>query len=329
MASPAAKLFESEDMLDLTLELDLKEFSTDKGDSRGYHPAKLSYVDPVGGAVSLDVRVKTRGKLRRQFLKCLIPPFKMKFDKNQIKNTIFEKQKTLKLVTHCKTIPNFFQYYCIQEYLIYRIYNLLTEMSFRVRLARVTYVDSRKKDQSFTNHAFFIESYKRMAKRNQGKTTDVQSIKPGEADFATAALVSVFQYMIGNTDWSIRSGHNIRWITIGDNKKYYPVPYDFDLSGLIDAEYARATPELGIKSVRERLYRGFAKSMGQFNRTFLLFHKHKKKIFSLYRANPLLPANLKKRSLKYLDEFYKIILNPKLVKRYFIDNYRGRPFPKR
>jgi len=329
VASPASKLFESGDILNLTLEYNVKEFAKDRGDSRSYHPAKLSYVDSTGSTVSLDVRIKTRGKLRRQFLKCQVPPYKMKFNKTQTKGTIFEKQKTIKLVTHCKKIPKYFQNYCLQEYLVYKMYNLLTEKSFRVRLAEITYVDAEKKDKSFINHAFFIESYKKMAKRNQGKTTKVESIKLHEADFATSALVSVFQYMIGNTDWSIRSGHNIEWITIGDSKKYYPIPFDFDLSGLIDADYARPAPELAIKSVRERLYRGFCKSMGQFNRTFVIFHRHKEGIYSLFRDFPLLPDKLKTRTLKYLDQFYKIILSPKLVKRYFIDNYRGRPFPKR
>ena len=329
VASPASKLFESENILNLTLEYDVKKFRGDKGDSRSYHPAKLSYNDSTGSNVSLDVRIKARGKLRRQFLKCMVPPIKMKFDKTQTQGTIFEKQKSLKMVTHCKSSPKFFPHYYLQEYLIYKIYNILTEKSFRVRLARITYVDSEKSSAIFTNYAFFIERYKKMAKRNKGKTVNVESINAQEADFETSALVSVFQYMIGNTDWSIRSGHNIRWITIGDDKKYYPVPFDFDLSGMIDTYYARPDERFPIKSVRERYYRGFCKSRAQFNRTFIIFHKHKKKIYSLFRNFPFLPDKIKKRNLKYLDEFYKIILNPGLVKRYFIDNYRGRPFPKR
>ena len=330
---PAAKkepeLFESEEILDLDLEYDINKFKKDRGESRVYHPAKLSYVDSGGKRVTLDVQIRVRGKLRRTFLKCLVPPFKIKFDKSLTQNTLFEKQNKLKLVVHCKNKPKFYQAYALQEYLLYKIYNILTDISFRVRMARLTYIDSRKKEKSFTKYGFFIEEYKQMASRNNAKTVNIASIQPEQADFATSTLASVFEYMIGNTDWSIRSSHNVRLLTIGDNPKYFPVPFDFDQSGLIDAHYARPDLALSIRSVRERLYRGFCKDEAQFKRTFAIFHKHKEKIFSLFRNFSPLPDKIKKRNIKYLEGFYKIITTPKLVKRYFIDNYRGRPRPKR
>ncbi|NIM18075.1 MAG: hypothetical protein GTO45_39375 [Candidatus Aminicenantes bacterium] len=324
-------LFQSNEILELTLEYDVKAFRKDRGDKRKYHPAKLSYIDSEGKTISLDVQIRTRGKLRRLYLRCQVPPIKMKFNKKQTPNTIFAGQKTLKMVTHCKNTPKAYPYYYLQEYLIYRMYNLLTEKSFRVRLANITYVDSQKTDNTFTNYAFFIENYKKMAKRNKGKTSKLTKIHPMQTDFATSTLVSVFQYMVGNVDWSIRSSHNIKLITIEEEnkKKYYPVPFDFDHAGLIDVDYARPDPNLPIKSVRERLYRGFCKSLEQFNQTFVIFHKHKNEFYALFQDFTPLPENLKKRSLKYLDGFYQIIQNPKLVKRYFINNYRGRPFPKR
>lgn len=322
-------LFESEEILDLDLEYDINKFKKDRGESRDYHPAKLSYVDPGGKRVTLDIEIRVRGRLRRQMLKCLVPPFKIKFDTSQIPNTIFEKQEKLKLVVHCKNKPTFYQDYALQEYLIYKIYNLLTDLSFRVRMARITYIDSQKKEKSFTKYGFFIEDYKQMARRNNAETVNITSIQPEQADFETSTLVSVFEYMIGNTDWSIRSSHNMRLLTIGNNPKYVPVPFDFDQCGLIDAHYARPDLALPIRSVRERLYRGFCDNEAQFNRTFAIFHKHKKEIFSLFQNFSPLPEKIKKRNLKYLEKFYDIITNPKLVKRYFIDNYRGRPFPKR
>ncbi len=322
-------LFESEEILDLDLEYDINKLKKDRGESRVYHPAKLSYVDPGGKRVTLDVQIRVRGKLRRQLLKCLVPPFKIKFDDSQTKNTLFKKQKKLKLVVHCKNKPKFYQDYTLQEYLLYKIYNILTDISFRVRMARLTYIDSRKKEKSFTKYAFFIEDYKQMAKRNNAETVNITSIQPEQADFATSTLVSVFEYMIGNTDWSIRSSHNVKLLTIGDNPKYFPVPFDFDQTGLIDAHYARPDLALTIRSVRERLFRGFCKDEAQFKRTFAIFHKHKEKIFSLCQNFSLLPDKIKKRNIKYLEGFYKIITTPKLVKRYFVENYRGRQFPKR
>lgn len=328
-AQAAPGLFDSDEALDLELAYDVKKFSNDRGESRVYHPAKLSYMDPEGKRITLDIRIRVRGRLRRQMLNCLVPPFKMKFDETRAANTIFRKQKTLKLVTHCRNSPAFYQHYTLLEYLVYKIYNILTDMSFRVRMARITYIDSQQKKEPFTRYAFFIEHYKQMARRNNAKRVDIASITDPQADFETSTLVSVFEYMIGSTDWSIRSTHNIELLTIGDNPQYFPVPFDFDQVGLIDAHYARPDLALPIRSVRERLFQGFCKSEAQFNRTFAIFHKHKEEILNLYRDSTLLPDKLKKRSIKYLEGFYKIIANPKLVRRYFIDNYRGRPLPKR
>jgi hypothetical protein len=324
------QLFSSDEPIDLILEYDIKKFRKDKGNNRKYHPASLSYTGEDGNIVKLDVMIKARGKLRRTFLNCLIPPYKMKFDKIKTKGTIFEDQKTLKLVTHCKNRPKQFEQYYIQEYLVYRVYNFLTPMSFKVRFANITYMDSQNRVANFTRTAFFIESYKLMAKRNNANTTKVKTIQLPQADFELSTLVSVFQYLIGNTDWSIRSGHNVKRIVFKNKPgKFFPVPFDFDLSGIIDASYARPDERFPIRSVRERYYRGFSKSLVQFNLTFERFRTHKEEIYNLYRNTPLLSDKTKKKSLKYLDGFYKVIDNPKLVNRYFINNYRGRPLPKR
>ncbi len=324
-----SQLFKSDHILNVTLEYDIKGFRKDKGDKRRYHPATLMYLDATGKTIRLPVEIMARGKLRRTFLNCLVPPFKMKFAKSNTAGTLFEDQTNLKLVTHCKNSPDEFEQFYLGEYLCYRLYAILTPLSFRVRLVQIQYVDSKKDMTPFTATAFFIESYKHMAKRNNARTTTVESIELTDADFATSTLVSVFEYMIGNTDWSIAGGHNIKWLVFNNSKKFFPVPYDFDLSGIIDASYARPDEQFPIKSVRERLFRGFCTSIGQFNQTFIIFHKHKKEILELYSTFPLLPEKIKNRCLKYLDEFYQIIVDPKLVKRYFVDNYRGRPQPKR
>lgn len=320
-------LFDSEEPLDLVLEYNINKFKKDRGLKRDYHPAKLSYTTPEGKQVSLDIQMKVRGKLRRQMLKCIVPPVRFKFD--ETKDTIFENQDKLKFVSHCKNKPNYYEHYYIIEYLIYKTYNILTDLSFRVRQARITYTDTVGKAKPFTKYGFFIEDYKKMAKRNNAEPVDIESITLEKADFETSTLASVFQYMIGNTDWSIRSVHNMKLVKYPGDPNYFPVPFDFDMAGLIDAHYARPDEAMPIRSVRERLFRGFCKSRAQFNRTFIVFHKHKEEILALYRDYPHLPDKLKNRCIKYLKAFYQIISSPKLVNRYFIENYRGRPRPKK
>lgn len=321
-------LFESEEIFDIVLNYDIKKLSKDRGESRDYHPAKLSYTGADGNIVTLDVRLKVRGRLRRQMLKCLVPPFKIKFDPKQTPGTLFAGQDTLKIVTHCKNKPKFFQHYTLQEYLVYKIYNVLTDLSFRVRMVNFVYTGSGGKTK-FNAHGFFIEDIDALTARHNAKKHKIPEILPHKADFSTSTLAAVFEYMIGNTDWSIRSSHNMRLVTIGDNPLYFPIPFDFDQCGLVDAHYARPDLALTIRSVRERLYRGFCQDPVQFEKTFKVFRDNKEKILAIFRDAEFLPKNIKKKNIKYLEGFYKIIDNPKLVKRYFIDNYRGRPFPKR
>ncbi|MCP4220297.1 MAG: hypothetical protein GY765_37040 [bacterium] len=328
-SNEVSRLFDSDEILDLVLEYEVNAFKKDRGPKRGYHKAKLSYIDQKGQTVGLDVQIKVRGKLRRQLLNCLVPPIKIKFDKTQTPGTLFEKQTKLKTVVHCKNSPKFFENYTKQEYLVYKIYNLLTDKSFRVRMARITYTDVKKKKEPFTKYAFFLESYKELAARIGGKTVKDEYITLEQANYDVSTLLSVFEYMVGNTDWSIRSVHNIKLVRVGDSKMFTPVPFDFDQTGLINAHYARPDELLTIKSVRERLFRGYCKKLVDFKRTFVRFKQKKKEILDLFRDFEPLSDSTRKRNLKYLESFYKIIDNPKLVKRYFINNYRGRPRPLR
>jgi hypothetical protein len=320
-------LFDSDEILDLELTYDINTFRKDWGKNRKYHPAKVSYRDDQGNEVSLAVKIRVRGRLRRtnEEFRCHVPNFKMKFNENQAENTIFESKRPLKLVLHCKRNSDEWQNYAINEYYAYRIFRILTDLSFKVRMARIIYVDSQKKVETFTKYGFFIENYKQMVKRIGAKPVKSIRVEWQQVDHPMATLNSVFQFMIGNTDWNILYCHNLRVVILKNRTKYTPIPYDFDMSGLVDAKYAAPHPDLRhfLPSVRIRLFRGFCKDLRQFERTFAIFNRHKEEILSLFRGSSLLTEKRKKRNIKYLEEFYKIINTPKLVKRHFINNYRG------
>ena len=53
-----------------------------------------------GKWASIDVRLRARGNFRRA--ECYFPPIKMKIKKDQYKGTIFDGNKTMKLVLPCK-----------------------------------------------------------------------------------------------------------------------------------------------------------------------------------------------------------------------------------
>ena len=80
--------------------------------------------------------------------------------------TVFDGQNGIKLVSHCRDRDDDEQD-VLKEY---RTFNLLTDESFRVRLARITYVDGEDDDDPVVRYAFFIEEAEAMAERLGGRT---------------------------------------------------------------------------------------------------------------------------------------------------------------
>ena len=319
----AGGLFDSEDILRLTLTTDLKALLKDRDTTdREYRPAILSYVDPSGAQVSQDVRVRTRGHFRLARRNCAFPPLRLNVSKRRSANTVFADQNALKLVTHCHKSEEYEQY-VLQEYLIYKMYNLLTPRSLRVRLAQVTYVDRAGKSEPFTKPAFFIEDEKQMAARNGAQIVKVKGASPEQLDSGQMGLVAVFQYLIGNTDWSLPALHNITLMRTREHI-VFPVPYDFDLSGVISTRYAKPPPQLPIKSVRDRLYRGDCRTEEQLAPIFARFIEKRGAIYALYRNMKGLQQRHVERTHKYFDEFYKTISNRRAVRREFVESCVGR-----
>ena len=81
-----------------------------------------------------------------------------------------------------------------------------------------------------------------------------------EQDAFAAIQNDFFQFLIGNTDFSSTNQHNEKLIYLKGNDAIIPIPYNFDMSGLVDASYAVVSQVQGevldITSVRQRLYRG-------------------------------------------------------------------------
>ncbi|MEZ4904839.1 MAG: hypothetical protein R2822_25360 [Spirosomataceae bacterium] len=198
------------------------------------------------------------------------------------------------------------------------MYNLLTKYSFSVRLVQVNYISTTGKRDLQAKYAFFIEDEKDMAKRNKTKNYHLKQVPMQRIDSVNMATVAVFEYLIGNTDWSIPFLHNIKLLTKKGRQYPLAVPYDFDHAGLVEAKYARPAEQLELTSVRQRLYRGLTYSPEILNQVFDKFRQVKTSIYALYETNPRLSSGYIKRSLRYLDDFYKTIDNPKEVKKIFV-----------
>jgi hypothetical protein len=319
---PHARLFDAADPLVLTLTADFGAITKQRGTEKKSQPGVLSYVAATGDSVVLDVQLRTRGHFR--LATCQYPPLKVDFDREKTAHTLFAKQGSLKLTVQCRGGQSYTNY-LLEEYLIYRAYNLLTDQSFRVRLARVTYVDATGKHPPETRHGFFVEDDDRMARRNAMQVFEQKGVTQDELNYEQTGLAMVFQYMIGNTDFAVTALHNI--VLIRDSAGVvYPVPYDFDWSGAIWTPYAQPDARLPIRTVRERTFRGSCRPPEELAVLFVPFKTHKDAIYALYHSlesEGLEPKRVK-QALDYYDAFYKIISDPGDTRREFARTCKGR-----
>ena len=292
------------------------------------YPVQLRYTGADGAQHTIDAEVSLRGITRRRI--CRFPPLKLHFDKKKLKGTEFRGNKSLKLVTYCDTGSKYEQYY-IKEFLTYRIFNLITEYSFRARPMIIQYKDS-KKDDSITRFGFLIEDVDDLAKRNDMEELSIASAPYRELDPVTTSQLSLFQFMIGNLDWAATSGpkddsccHNSRLIGAGnDINPKYTVPYDFDSSGLVNTHYAAPPEGLRVRNIRQRLYRGFCAFNDELPQTVALFREKKTDILALFQDNTHLSDYMRKDASDYIEDFYKIIDKPKRFEKDIIGKCRGR-----
>ena len=312
-----ADLFLSEDPLTFTLTAQMQRIVTDRtkpaNDSLSVkHPARLTYSNAANGDnVSLPLTLLVRGNFRRNANNCAFPPLYLDFPKKQTKGTLFAKQNKLKLVTHCQA-----EDYVVREYLIYKLYNVVTDLSFRARLARVSYVDSLRKRQTETRWGFLIEDEDDVAKRN-GLKEFKGEIEGNVADTLSMARMAVFEYMIGNIDWSVFYRHNIRLASGPGFSKPAVIPYDFDHAALVDAPYAHALEPDNTTGLPERQYRGPLYPGWLLKKVFDEFNTLKPQFYAIYQTDKRLNRAYVKQTIRFLDAFYAVINNPAAVKSNF------------
>lgn len=317
-------IFETDEPLEMILTFDIRAVRRDVGDERDYHPASLIYFEPSGKQVAMRMRVRTRGHFRRDPQNCNFPPLRLRFRKKERKNTIFELHKKLKLVTHCASKRRKYKQYVIREYLVYKTLNILTEKSLKVRLAEITYIDEQGRYSEMKNFGFLIERKSKMAERIGGETIKPKGLPQDATNYDFMTFLCVFQYFIGNTDWSVPEPHNIFFVSVDEGLPPYAIPYDFDWCGVVNAEYARPSPVLGTESVRERVFRGHKRTEAEYEPIVKLFNEKKAEIYGLYENCPYLSKASKRHIIRYFDDFYATINKAAWLRKIFIQGARPK-----
>jgi len=330
-AAENAPLFSSREALEITLEADFHTLRRDDrtDEDSEERPARMQWLNADGLIEVQDIQIQTRGNFRLSRRNCDFPPLRINVKKEPTKGTIFEGQDKLKLVVTCKPKQDYWEQYILAEYLVYRMFEQFTPLSFRVRLAKVTYIDSSGEDDTFTRYAFILEDDDVMATRNAGLKMDwgtQQQFDPRLLHQHQAILVDIFEYMIGNTDWSGVQMHNMELIHLPP-APYAIIPFDFDFSGIVDSRYATPDESLEIRSVRDRLFRGLCpddvnRGPEDYEAVFEEFRQKKEGLFDLWRNQEGLEESRVERTLDYLEDFYKILNDPRQVQLRMFDQCR-------
>lgn len=311
----ADPLFQSHEILQAEFEGPLIQLTKEKSKEDNLI-GTFSVVDADGSKLDFDLKFRARGNFRHD--NCDYPPVRLNFKKSQTKNTLFDKQDKLKLVVHCNRRAEYHQI-VLQEYLAYRIFNELTDLSYRVRLLQIVYNDPSESEKSPPRYAFLIEHKDRLAHRIGKNEYEVEKAQIGLISGEHLNLSSIFQYFIGNTDFSPVAGppganccHNYVLFK-GGGVNITAIPYDFDQSGFVDAPYAEPNPNFRIRSVKQRVYRGRCVNNRYIEASIQKFRDKREVIYALIADQPGFEDSTREDLVKFVDRFYELIEEPKKV----------------
>jgi hypothetical protein len=303
--------FTSDELLEMTLEFDMKEFLKTKSQSE-YQDAILTVKTGAGDSITEHIELRARGKMRCDY--CSFPPIMLKLKGKENMPGRVQDRGNFKLVTHCNRSPKN-EDYVLKEFLVYKMLNLVTPYSFKTRLVRVQYVDIHAAKKSYTTYGFIIESLDQLAERNEAVVIDNPNLAQSHMNSEDMARTALFNYMIGNTDWSVASQHNVKVLksvkVLSD--KGIPVSYDFDFSGFVNTVYAAPCGKIPIKNVTERYYQGMCLGDEDINPVLEQFDDLKGRFISTIDNFEYLSVGSRKQLESYIHSFYRGFKNQNVL----------------
>jgi hypothetical protein len=297
------RLFEEDNLIEITMRFDLSEYFRTKP-RKNYLSANLTFHISKTDSINKDIRIRTRGVFRNQF--CVYPPIELNFKKADFGYTDLNMISKIKLVPPCGWVKEN-ENYLLREFLVYKLFNVLTDTSFRVRLLTINYIDTKKKRKPFRQYGFFIEPVNMLTARTnsiqiKSRILNQKSIVPKVMD-----RLAIFNYMIGNYDWAVPGQHNvliIKSLVFEALGLGIAIPYDFDWTGLVNADYAVPAETVGTQNVRERIFLGVCRSKEIYQKDLQLFLKKKGELYNVINEFPYLNQGEKKDMIGYLNGFF-------------------------
>ena len=322
-------LFAADEVLKVRIEAPFDDLIHSAPRSTNPYDAKITLLTPVPETYA--IRLSARGMSRRDPATCYFPPLRIDFTQKPGAESLFRGQRSLKLSTHCRSDSEF-QNYNLLEYAAYKLLNVLTPLSLRVRMVEIDYVEARTGSVRIHRFGFLIEDVSEMAARNGLKEVKTGKIERAQLNATAVARSDLFQYMIGNQDWSDRyptAGatccHNIKLLGASSKSSddLIPIAHDFDSSGFVDPPYAVPPAGVPIASVRVRNYRGICQFNAQATDAAHAMLEKQADLLASVASTPNLPERNKKAATQYLEAFFGEISDSAQFKRHILDNCRN------
>jgi len=315
-------LFSGDDIFDLTIRAPFTELLRQKQDI-----SDVTGSLELANGTSIPMTCNKYGISRLR--ECQLASLVIAVNENDVRGTPFEGLQTLRLVTPCR-LRGGFDKYTLLEYMVYRSYAVIAEPALRVRLARVRFHDSEKPAKEEIGFAFFIEDIGDAAARGGRVWLDIQSQRTSDLDSAQLTVMTLFQYMVGNTDWSAFTGrpndrccHNIAVLGQKGVDFNTVVPFDFDQTGLVNPPYAAPPdPSLGIRRITDRKYRGLCEHNNELAGAITVFNEKRPELETLFSRADLPYPKDRERALKYISGYYDTINDPGKLEKKILNDCR-------
>jgi hypothetical protein len=313
-------IFQGINPLELSLLANFDSIYADAYIGEKNRAAELSWTSPSGTPVKQEIALSVRGNFRMKPVNCDFPPLRITFEKSDTARLLFSKNQQIKLITHCQTDSSSYELYVLEEYLMYRMYQVISDYAFRARLLHLSYINTGNSPDTITRYAFAVESPGALANRYQARRIRSNNVDLKNIDQQYFQRLCFFQYMIMNNDWAAEIGHNVELLQSDSLPSLIPVPFDFDWAGIIGIPYI--IPSLKGRSalIPERIFKGEYHRRKEVKATLLYFNSKRGELYALVSSFNLLNQASRIKLIRNLDAFYAILnhrslLNTEILKQ--------------